>query len=191
MNACARWVRRARLLLRRRTVEHSMDREFKDHLDQETAEHVRLGMSPAAARRRALVDFGGLESLREAARDARGGRPVEDAATDLRYAGRMLRRNPTFTAVAASTFALGLGVAGAIFSVVYGVLVRPLPYADPGRLMVLWERNAARNLNENVVSVDNFQAWRDASRSFERLAALVSPPQVRPRRSGQSPELGL
>jgi predicted permease len=173
MNGFVRWARRARLLLRRRAVERSMDSEFKDHVDRETAEHIRHGMSPKAARRQALVDFGGLERMREAARDARGGRPVEDVVTDLRYAGRILRRNPTFTAVAASTFALGLGVAGAIFSVVYGVLVRPLPYADPNRLMVLWERNTAHNLNENVVSVDNFQTWRDTSRSFERLAALV------------------
>jgi len=150
-----------------------MDREFTHHVEQETAEYVRRGMSPETARRQALVDFGNLESVREAARDARGGRPVEDLAADLTYAGRILRRNPTFTTVAALTFALGLGVASAIFSVVYGVLVRPLPYADPNRLMVLWERNAALNLKDNVVSADNFEAWRDASRSFERLAALV------------------
>jgi putative ABC transport system permease protein len=173
MNRFARWARRARLILRRSAVERSMDREFTNHVDQETAEHIRHGMSADAARRQALVDFGGLESTREAARDARGGRPVEDAAADLRYAGRILRRNPTYTAVAAATFALGLGVAGAIFSVFYGVLVRPLPYADPGRLLVIWERNSARNLNENVVSADNFQAWRDASHSFARLEALV------------------
>jgi putative ABC transport system permease protein len=173
MNEVARWARRARLLFRRHAVERSMDSEFKDHVDRETAEHVREGMPPEAARRQALLDFGGLESVREAARDARGGRPVEDVAADLRYAGRILRRNPTFTAVAALTFALGIGVAGAIFSVVYGVLVRPLPYADPNRLMVLWERNTAHNLNDNVVSMDNFEAWRDASRSFERLVALV------------------
>jgi predicted permease len=150
-----------------------MDREFEDHVDQEIAEYVRRGMSPEAARRQALVAFGGFEGAREAARDVRGGRPVEDLAADLRYAGRILRRNRTFTAVAALTFALGIGVASAIFSVVYGVLVRPLPYADPDRLMVLWERNAALNLTENVVSADNFEAWRDASRTFERLAALV------------------
>src|SRR5579864_5763495 len=173
MTKFARWIRRAGLLLRRDAVEGSMDREFKDHVDRESAEHVRHGMSPEAARRQALADFGGLDSVREAARDARGGRPVEDVVADLRYAVRILRRNPAFTAVAASTFALGLGVAGAIFSVFYGVLVRPLPYADPDRLMVLWERNVARNQNDNVVSVDNFEAWRDASRSFERLAALV------------------
>lgn len=173
MNRFARWLRRARLLLRRDAVERSMDAEFEEHVDRETAEHVRHGMSPKAARRQALVDFGGLESLREAARDARGGRPAEDVAADLRYAGRILRRNPTFTAIAALTFALGVGVASAIFSVVYGVLVRPLPYADPNRLMVLWERNTAHNLNDNVVSADNFEAWRDASHSFERLAALV------------------
>jgi putative ABC transport system permease protein len=173
MNRFARWLRRARLLLRRDAVERSMNAEFEEHVDRETAEHVRHGMSPKAARRQALVDFGGLESLREAARDARGGRPAEDVAADLRYAGRILRRHPTFTAIAALTFALGVGVASAIFSVVYGVLVRPLPYADPNRLMVLWERNTAHNLNDNVVSADNFEAWHDASHSFERLAALV------------------
>jgi predicted permease len=173
MNGFARWARRIRLLLRRDAVERSMDGEFQDHVDRETAEHIRRGWSPEAARRRALVDFGGLDNIREAARDARGGRPTEDVVADLRYAGRILRRNPTFTAIAALTFALGIGVASAIFSVVYGVLVRPLPYADPSRLMVLWERNIARNLDHNVVSADNYEAWRDASHTFERLAALV------------------
>jgi putative ABC transport system permease protein len=153
-----------------------MDAEMRYHIECETAEHVRQGMTPDDARRRAARDFGAVEAVKEDARDARGGRPLEDLVLDLRYSARVLRHNPGFTAVAVLTFALGIGAASAIFSVVYGILGRRLPYAHADRLVVLWERNVPRSKDQNVVSVDNFEAWRDSAQAFDGMAALVPRP---------------
>jgi predicted permease len=130
-------------------------------------------MPPEAARRAALLDFGGVERFKEEVREVRGIRPIEDFARDLRYAVRVLRRSPVFTAATVLTFALGIGAATAIVSVVYGVVLRPLPYLNPNELTVLWERDVPHGHDQNVVSVENFEAWRDRSRSFLGMAALV------------------
>jgi putative ABC transport system permease protein len=176
MEMLARWLRRVRLLIRGRDAEQSMDDEIRFHIECEVAERIRAGESPDGARLAALGDFGGVERFKEEARDARGARQVEDLISDLRYAARILRHAPGFTAAAALTFALGIGAAGAIFSVVYGVLLRPLPYADPARLVVVWERNIPRQADRNVVSLGNFEAWRDRNQVFEGIAALVPRP---------------
>ena len=147
--------------------------EMQYHIERETADLVERGMSPEEARRTALLSFGGIERYKEDARDVRGGRLIDDVTIDLRYAARVLRRTPAFTVAAILTFALGVGAATAIFSVVHGVLLRPLPYADPDRLVVLWERNIPRNRDRNVVAIDSFEAWRDRTDVFEGLAALV------------------
>ena len=153
-----------------------MDAEMRYHIECETSAYVRQGMTPDEARRRAAQDFGGVEAVKEDARDVRGGRPLEDLVLDLRYSARVLRRNAGFTTVAVLTFALGIGAASAIFSVVYGILGRPLPYAHADRLVVLWERNVPRNKDQNVVSADNFEAWRDSAQAFDGMAALVPRP---------------
>lgn len=171
-----RWARRLRRLAHRGALERAMDDEMRHHIECEMGERIRSGLSPEEARRAAVADFGGIEQVKEDARDARGTRPLEDLIADIGYATRVLRRRPGFTAAAVLTFALGCGAATAIFSVVYGVLLRPLPYADPDRLVVLWERNVARTRDHNVVSVANFQAWRERSGAFDAMAALVPRP---------------
>ena len=100
-------------------------------------------------------------------------RAFEDLCADLRHAVRVLRRNPASRTAAILTCALGIGAATAIFSVVYGVLLRPLPYAHADRLVVIWERNVPKNKDENVVSIDNFEAWRDRAHSFDGMAGLM------------------
>jgi predicted permease len=176
MAAITRWMRRFLLVVRGRSVEQAMDDELRYHIECEIAERIKAGQPPAAARLAALRDFGGLEFVKEEARDARGTRRVEDFLGDLRNAARVLRRNPGVSTAAVLTFALGIGAAGAIFCVVYGVLLRPLPYKDPGRLVVVWERNIPRNKDRNVVSVANFEAWRDRNQVFDGMAALVPRP---------------
>src|SRR5258707_11662551 len=103
-----RWTRRLRLFIRRDAAERAMDAELRYHIECETAERVARGTTPDAARRGALQDFGGLEAVKEDARDARGIRPLEDLLQDLRYAARILRHNGEITLAAVLTFALGV-----------------------------------------------------------------------------------
>ena len=110
------------------------------------------------------VEFGGIDQVKEECRDARGVRFVETLFQDLRYALRTLRKSPGFTAVALFTLALGIGANTAIFSVVYGVLLRPLPFRDPSRLIVLNETTP--KVGYVSVSYPNFLDWRAQSRAF-------------------------
>ena len=172
----ARIARRLRALVGRASLEQTMDAEMRYHIECETAERIRRGMTPDEARRSALLDFGGIERHKEDGRDARGFRPWDDVARDASYALRVLRKNPGFTAAVVLTFALGIGCSCAIFSLVHGILVRPLPYARPNELVALWERNVSRGNDRNVVSEQNFAAWRARSRSFSAMAAMTPIP---------------
>lgn len=185
MTPFRRLTHRLRALFNRHSDESSMDAEMQHHVECEANERIGTGMSPAEARRTALRDFGGVERFKEEARDARGFRVLDELANDTRHALRVLRRNLAYTTAAVLTFALGIGLSTSIFSVVHGVLLRPLPYAHPDRLAVLWERYARRGAEHNVVSVPNFEAWRERSRSFSGMVALVPSPVTL---SGQNPE---
>ena len=160
-------------LARRRGMERRLDDEMRFHLDMATEKHSRAGLTATEARRTALAEFGGTERFKDDARDEYRSRIADELKQDVRYGLRVMRRNPGFAAAAALTFALGVGASTAMFSVVNGVLLQPLPYGDPERLVVLWEKNVARGNDRNVVSVPNFEAWRDRARSFERMAAAV------------------
>ena len=153
-----------------------MDAEMRYHIECETKERIDKGMTPDEARRSAMRDFGGVERHKEDARDARGTRPLDDGVRDVRFAMRVLRKNPGFASAVVMTFALGIGCTCAIFSLINGILLRPLPYARPNELVVLWTRNASRGVEHNVSSVPDFVAWRDRTRSFSEIAALVPQP---------------
>jgi predicted permease len=161
-----------RALLRRAEVESELDEELRYHVERQTEQNERLGMGTKEARAVALRDFGGLEQAKERSRDARGTRWLEDTWWDLRYGARMLRRNPGFTLVAVITLALGIGANSAIFSVVDAVLLRPLPYKEPDRLMALWAKNDTSGLTQRPLSYPNFVDWREQNQVFEYLAAV-------------------
>jgi len=125
---------------RRKELEEQLDNEMRFHLDQHTADLIAQGLDPAEARRQSRIELGGPELVKEECRDARGTRWLDDFWQDIRYAVRMLGQRPGFAAVALLTLALGIGATTVMFSVIDGVVLKPLPYADPGRLVRLQEK---------------------------------------------------
>jgi hypothetical protein len=128
-----------KLLLHRKQMEERLDKELRFHFDQLTADLVARGHAPDEARRQARLAFGGPEQVKEDCRDVRGTRWLEELAQDVRYTLRTLRQRPGFAAVALTTLALGIGATTVMFTVINGVLLKPLPYARPDRLVQLLE----------------------------------------------------
>ncbi|MDQ6828302.1 MAG: ABC transporter permease, partial [Gemmatimonadota bacterium] len=147
----------------------------------------RLGLDPDAANRAALHTFGGLDSVKESYRDARGVRPLEELAQDIRYGWRSLRGAPAFTIAVLLTLALGIGANTAIFSVVHGVLIRGLPYTDADRIAVVWETDRDSGTEREDASVPDYFDFVARSRSFSALAAVVEGP-VNRTSTGAEPE---
>jgi predicted permease len=129
---------RLRSLFRREAVEAETEAELRFHFDQQVEKFVDSGLAREEAMRRARLAFGRHDQLKEECRDARGISFIETFAQDLRYGGRMLRKNPGFTVVAVLTLALGIGASTAVFSVVNGILLKPLPYPHAERIVIPW-----------------------------------------------------
>jgi len=165
------WLRSAfRNLLRRRQVEDRLDDEVRSYADLLTDEKIAAGMSPAEARRRALIEAGGVEQIKQAVRDRRAGIGFEIFAQDLRYALRQLRRSPGFAALAVLTLAIGIGANTAIFSFVNAVLLRPLPYPNADRLAILWS-GLGYSGRAPFSSFELF-AMRQRATQFDQLAGI-------------------
>jgi hypothetical protein len=124
-------------LLHRRQMEEQLDKELRFHVDQHAADLIARALDPEEARRQARLAIGGPEQVKEKCRDARGTRWLEDFLQDFRYALRTLRQKPGFAAVALLTLALGSGATTVMFTVINGVLLKPLPYQAPDRLVRL------------------------------------------------------
>src|SRR5580658_3938941 len=163
---------RVRSLFRRETVESEMEEELGLHSERQLEKYLKTGMSRDEALRRARMEFGGLEQVKEDCRDARGVSLVETLAQDLRYGWRTLLKSPGFAAAALFTLALGIGANTAIFSVVYGVLLQPLPFRDAARLVLLHETTP--RVGDVSVSYPNFQDWRAQSHTFSEMAAVTN-----------------
>jgi predicted permease len=127
-------------LWRRGKMEEQLEKELRFHLDQHAADLIAQGLDPGEARRQARLALGGLEQVKEQCRDARGTRWMEDLLQDFRYALRALRRKPGFAAVALLTLALGTGATTVMFTLINSVLLKPLPYPEPDRLVTLQEQ---------------------------------------------------
>lgn len=162
---------RLRSLFRRKKVETEMDDELRFHMERQLEKYLGAGMERGEAQRRVRLEFGGMEQIREECRDARGISLLESLGQDLRYGLRTLRKSPGFTAAALITLALGIGANTAIFSVVYSVVLRPLPFQDAARLVVLNETTP--KVGNVSVSFPNFQDWRAQSRTFGSLSQVT------------------
>jgi predicted permease len=166
---------RLRRLLGRDTFEQDLDDELRFHLEMQTAKHIEHGMHPDMARALARREFGGVEFTKETVRDAQGARWVDDVVRDVRFAFRTLARAPGFVLVVLLCLGLGIGANAAIFSIVNTVLLKPLPYAEPERLLNLYETyHVAGGSGWGSVSYPNYLDWRDRSRSFTSMAAYQS-----------------
>jgi predicted permease len=161
-----------RRIFRKQETEQQLDSELRFHMEQRIAERVASGETPEEARRQAQIDFGGMEAIKQECRESRRVHFLEVLLQDLRYGVRILRRNPGFTIVAVITLALGIGANTAIFSVVNGVLLNPLPFAHPEQLITVHESKA--NFQYGSVSYLNFRDWQKSNRVFSALAARRS-----------------
>lgn len=165
------WLSR---LFRKDDQDTQLDSELRFHVEQQIAANRAAGMPPDEARRRALSQFGGLESRKEETREARGTHFVETLLQDIRYALRMLRKSPGFTTVAVLTLALGIGANTTIFSFVSAVMLRKPPFPNPDRVVALCSKNPTPvwAANRSPVSVPDFLDWRAQSSSFSGVVAV-------------------
>jgi len=171
-----RWVDklrlRARSLFQRPEVEQELDEELRFHLEWQIAENIAAGMTAEEARYAARRTIGGIQQIKEDCRDTRRVNLLQDIWQDLRYAARILRKSPGFATAALLTLALSIGANTAIFSVVDAVLLRPLPFWNPDRLVMVWEDLAFMGFPQNTPAPANFVDWKNRNHVFEDMAAM-------------------
>jgi putative ABC transport system permease protein len=177
----SRWLTQLRLavrsLFRRNQVDRELDEELQYHLQRHIDEGLSAGLTPKEAQYAALQAMGAIGKSKEECRDMRRVNFIDDLARDFRHAGRVLRRSPGFAALAVLIMALGIGANTAVFSVVNAVLLKPLSYPDPDRIVTLSGYSAASEPLTPIskqVSIPDFQDWHDQSSSFEAMAYYQS-----------------
>ena len=167
MNLWRRWISRKKMW------DQNMEDELRSHIERQTAANIAAGLPLEEARRQAVLQLGALEGVKENCREERRGFWLESFYVDVRYALRILSKNPGFTIIAILTLALGIGANAAIFSVVQGVLLAPLPYSEPDRLVLVWQYNLTLK-HPISVSYPDFLDWQRDARSLQQMAAFDS-----------------
>jgi len=163
-----------RSLTRRNAAEQELGSELRFHIERQTEENIAAGMPPQEARRAAVREFGGVEQVKEDCRDTRRVNYLENLLNDVRFGLRMLRKSPSFTFFAVAVLALGIAANSAIFSIADNVLIRPLPYRDTNRLVMVWEDASAYDFPKNTPAPGNFNDWRARNQVFEDVAAIAN-----------------
>ncbi len=164
------WLWRLGGLFARERQERELAAEMESHLQMHIEDNLRAGMTAAQARRDALMKLGGIEQTKETYRERRGLLLLEAFTQDLRSSVRLLRKSPSFAALVILTLALGIGANTAIFSVVNAVLLSPLPYRQPDRLVMVWMSNASKGYKTFPVSGGDFAEWKAGNSVFEEMA---------------------
>ncbi|HSE52915.1 MAG TPA: ABC transporter permease [Gemmatimonadales bacterium] len=165
-----RLIRSLRNLVRRQSLDRDLDEEIASYEDLLTAERHAGGLRPDAARRAARLDLGGADAVKEAVRDVRAGALAESLGRDLRYAFRTLSRSPGFTLFTLLTFAVALGGLTVIFSFVNALLLKPLPYPDSNRLVVVLETDDDDLTGGYTLAAPNYLDWQQENRVFSAMA---------------------
>jgi putative ABC transport system permease protein len=175
-----------RALIWRTRAERELDAELREYMHAAIEQKMSSGMSRADATRAARAEMGSVEAVKDEVRDVAWETRVDTFVQDLRFAVRSFLRAPRFTIPALLALALGIGATSAIFSVVHGVMLKPLPYHEPERIVAVWETNRG-GTRRNVIAPANFVAWRERHRSFEYLG-MVGPARVAMIVNGQPDE---
>ena len=162
-----------RSLLRKEQVSRELDEELNGFLEMAAEEKMKDGMSRQEALRAVRLERGNLEVTKEVIRSATWESFVETCWRDLRFGLRTLRKSPGFTAVAVITLGLGIGANTAIFSAVYAVLLKPMPFKDSEQLVFIEKRNRPRGWDRNPISPAEILAWRNESGAFDDTAAYT------------------
>jgi len=169
-------------------MDERLDEEVRFHIDMQTERNIRMGMTADEARRQANLKFGGREKWKSEARDEYRSRPFDDVRKDFVFAVRALLHHRGFALTAILTLALGIGASTAIFSVVNTVLLRPLPYADADRLMLIWGDMRARNVFDFPFAPGNYRDLKQQNTTFQDIAALTPAGGQAVTFPGQEPE---
>ena len=166
------WLSRLAGLLGQKRPDSELAAEWESHIAMQAEEYQRRGMNSEEARRQAIIKLGGREQAQENYRDQQSVPFLENLFQDIRYGLRMLRANTVFTLVAVITLALGIGANTAIFSIVNGVLLRPLPYEDPAKLMRVYNTAASKGLDLFGGSPPDFRSLRERNHTFSGISAV-------------------
>lgn len=171
MRIVARWRARLRAVFKRDALDREIERELGDWVDELTARFQQTGLSPVEARRRALVETGGITQVKEQVYGQRPGAGVETIVQDIRTSWRSLRRSRGFTTAAVVTMAMGIAANTVVFSVVHGVLLSPLPYPQSDRLTMIW-REFSQNLQRGPLAPIDVAAMRQAAPLYQSIGGI-------------------
>ena len=167
------WIHRFGGIFRRSRREQEISEEIESNIALHIEDNVRAGMSPGEAHRRAILEFGGIESTKQDCRDRLGLPFVETVLYDLRYAARSLARSRIFAAAAVATLAFGIGASTTMFSVAKAILLPPLPYVHSDRLVAIEEVDRLKPSQGNQVASADFSEWQQSNTVFSGMSAYV------------------
>jgi len=163
-----------RSLFRKRALDAQLDSELRFHFEKLVNDYIAEGMSSEEARRRAVLEFGGREQIKEELREVHRIPILEALAMNLRFAWRLIRKSPVFSVVVVLTLALGIGANSAVFSVIDAVLLRPLPFPHGDRLMLLRQYNLKQKSPQTFVAPARLEDWNRMNSTFQSISGYFT-----------------